>query len=187
MRIFSLPMLLCLVVRASAGTESDSIKLADTNLIAFCASKSDVAVHVKVASLVLVRKPTETDVGDFSVYGRLLTFEVKRAYFWENIANSFPTNIYIYQVGAVGGSFLEPTLKVGFEYLVFLKKEKAPDILTRGTVTEPPLPATNYFTFVRLPQRQLPSRKAYMVIADKDALASVEKYLSGSTAGKKKP
>lgn len=49
-------------------------------------------------------------------------------------------------------------------------------------LTFPPLPVTNYFTFVHLPQRQMPNRKAYVHITDTNVLVSVEKYLSESLA-----
>jgi hypothetical protein len=186
MRLFILPMLLCLAVLASAVAQTDSIPPADTNLIALCVGKSDVAAYVKVSSLALVRKPAEPNVVDLSAYGRLITLEVKHVYFQEVTAASFPTNIYIYRPGAMGGSFLEPNLEVAREYLVFLKAESAPDIAGEKVVTEPPLPVTNYFAFVRLPQRQLANRKAYMAIADANALASVEKSLSEPVAARQK-
>ena len=159
MRLSILPMLLCLAVLESAVAQTDSISPADTNLIALCVGNSDVVAHVKVSSLALVRKPTDPNVAELSVYGRLITLEVKHVYFQEVTATSFPTNIYIYRPGAVGGSLREPNLDAGREYLVFLKAESAPDIVREKVITEPPLPATNYFAFVRRPQRQGVNRK----------------------------
>lgn len=170
--------ILCLVIVANAVTErNDGISLSDTNLIATCARKSDVVAHAKLLSITFVRKPKEGEVIDLSVYGRLFTLQVEDAYLFDTNVVSFPTNIYIYRAGAMGGSFLEPTLEVGHKYLVFLNKRKAPGIVNKGIVTDPPLPTTNYFTFVRLAQRQIRNRKAYMEIADTNDLASVEETL----------
>lgn len=185
MRRFILPMLLSFAVLAPAVAQTDSIQSTDTNLIVLCASKSEVAAHVKVSSLASVRKPTEPNVVDLSVYGRLCTLEVKQVYLRGDAFALFPTNIYLYRAGAMGGSLLEPNLEVGREYLVFLKQDKAPEIVRDRVVTDPPLPATNYFTFVHLPQRQMPNRKAYVQIADTNALASAEKCLSQSPAARR--
>jgi hypothetical protein len=182
MRLFILPMLLCFAILTSTVAETnDSIQLTDTNLITLCASKSDVVAQVKVLSMAFVRKPqkpAEPTVVDLSVYGELLTLEVQRVYLQESDAPSFPTNICLYKRGTLSVSFLEPTLQVGRQYLVFLHRDKAPEIVSEGVVTDPPLPVTNYFTFVRLPQRQTPNRKAYVEIADTNALASIERCFS---------
>lgn len=182
MRRSILPMLLCFAVLAPAVAQTDSIQSTDTNLIVLCASKSEVAAHVKVSSLALVRKPTVPNVVDLSVYGRLFTLEVKQVYLPGDAFAIVPTNIYLYRAGAMGGSLLEPNLEVGREYLVFLIQDKAPEIVRDRVVTDPPLPTTNYFTFVHLPQRQIPNRKAYVQITDTNALASAEKCLSESFA-----
>lgn len=193
MRYLIVSVLLCCVVVAPVAAEtSDSIQPTNANLIALCAAKSDFVAHVKVSSKAFVRKPpaaavvdpkpTEPIIVDLWVYGELTTLDVKHVYLREDVTCNFPANIYLYRRGALHVSFLEPSLQVGQQYLVFLKEGKAPELVNSGVVTDPQLPATNYFTFVRLPQRQVPNCKAYVKIADTNALASVEKCLSESLA-----
>ena len=181
MRCFIVTTLLSCAVFTSAVAQTDCLRLTETNLIAFCADNCEIAAHVKVASLAFVRKPKEPNVIDLSVFGRLMTLEVKSVYSRVEAGMHFPTNIYFFRSGAVGGSFLDPVLEVGREYLVFLKEDKVPDIVRDGTVTDPPLPATNYFSHVHLPQRQLVQafpRKPYMAIPDAGTLSTLEKHLS---------
>lgn len=186
MKFLVLNVLLCLAVVMPASAENnDSIQSTETNLIAFCANNSDVVAHVKVSSMSFVRKPTAPDVIDLSVCGRLFTFQVKHAYLREDCATSFPTNIYLFKRGMMSASFLEPILHVGQEYLVFLKREKTPEIVNSGVVTVPLLPTTNFFTFIHLPQRQIPNRKAYVEIMDTNTLISVEKCLTKSMTTQK--
>jgi hypothetical protein len=187
MKLLILPVLLCLGVALPVVAETnDSIQLSDTNLIAACASKSDVVAHVKVLSMVFVKKPADPTIVDLSVYGELVTLDVKRSYFQNEVAVGFPTNIYLYRRGMLSVSFLEPILQVGQEYLVFLKRDEMPKIAKSGVMTDPALPTTNYFAFVHLPQRQMPRRKAYVKIADTNSLVSVEKCLSESMAARQK-
>jgi hypothetical protein len=187
MKLLILPVLMCLVVTPPVVAETnDSIQSSDTNLIAACANKSDVVAHVKVLSMVFVRKPTDPTVVDLSVYGKLVTLDVKNSYLQKDAAVDFSTNIYLYRRGTLSVSFLEPILQVGQEYLVFLKRDETPEIVKSGVITDPALPTTNYFTFVHLPQRQTPKCKAYVKIADTNSLASVERCLSESvTPGQK--
>jgi hypothetical protein len=182
MRCFIVTTLLSCAVFTSAVAQTDCLRLTETNLIAFCADDCEIAAHVKVASLAFVRKPKDPNVIDLSVFGRLMTLEVKNVYSHEEIGMFFPTNIYFFRGGAVGGSFLDPALEVGREYLVFLKEDKVPDIVRDGTVTDPSMPATNYFSFIRLSQWRMSPRKPYMVIPDAGALSTLEKHLS-ETAG----
>jgi len=181
MKKFVLSVLLFLLILTPvfAGT-NESLQLAETNLILLCASKSDVTAYVKVSSIAFVRKPTDPTVIDLTVYGRLFRLHVKRVYLHENAAAAFPTNIYVYSGGAIELNFLEPTIQVGREYIVFLKREDVPDIVNSGTATDPVLPGTNYFSFVQLPERQMPNRKACMEIEDTNSLTSVERFLSKS-------
>lgn len=186
MKFLVLNVFFCLaVVMPTSAGNNDSIQSTETNLIAFCANNSDIVAHVKVASMSFVRKPTAPDVIDLSVYGRLFTFQVKRAYLRGDCALGFPTNIYLYKRGMMSASFLEPILQVGQEYLVFLKREKTPEIVNSEIVTVPPLPTTNFFTFIHLPQRQMPNRKAYLEIVDTNTLMSVEKCLPKSMTTQK--
>jgi len=48
-----------------------------------------------VANLAFVRKPKDPNVIDLSVFGRLMTLEVKSVYFHDEIGVHFPTNIYL--------------------------------------------------------------------------------------------
>ena len=174
-------MLLCLLVVTPVVAETvEGFQLADTNLIVLCANKSDVTAHVKVSSVMFVRKPMDPSVVDLTVYGRLITLQVKRVYLQKYAVNDFPDNIYIFRDGAVELNSLEPIIEVGQEYLVFLKRENAPGIVNSGTVTDPVLPSTNYFAFIQLPERQMPNRKAYLDIANTNSLASIERCLSKS-------
>lgn len=185
MRCFIVTTLLSCAVFSSAVAQTDSIRLTETNLITFCADNCEIAAHVKVASRSVILKPTETNTLELTVFGRLMTLEVKSVYFRGEIGTHFPTNIYLYRNGMVAGAYHDPALEVGHEYLVFLKEDKVPDIVRDGTVTDPPLPATNYFSHVHLPKKQwlqVLTRRPYIVIQDAGTLLTLEKYLS-ETAG----
>lgn len=184
MQLFISLMLLCFAVLAPtvAVAQTDSIESTNTNLIVLCAGESDVAAHAKVSNLEFVRKPADPNVFDLSVYGRLYTLNIKQVYLRGDTFSFFPTNIYLYRGGAIDGDFSQPRLKVGREYLVFLKQVNIPEIVRAGVITDPPLPTTNYFAFVHLPERQTPNCRAYVQITDTNALASAEKCLSESPA-----
>ena len=81
MRCFIVATLLSCAVFTSAVAQTDCLRLTETNLISFCADNCEIAAHVKVASLAFVRKPKEPNVIDLSVFGRLMTLEVKSVYF----------------------------------------------------------------------------------------------------------
>jgi hypothetical protein len=185
MRCFIVTTLLSCAVFTSAVAQTDCLRLTETNLIAFCADNCEIAAHVKVASRAFVLKPIETNTLELTVLGRLMTLEVKSVYFRGEIGTHFPTNVYLYRDGMVAGAYHDPALEVGREYLVFLKEDKVPDIVRDGTVTDPPLPATNYFSHVHLPKKQwlqMLTRKPYMVVPDAGVLSTLEKHLS-ETAG----
>lgn len=182
MRCFIVTTLLSCAVFTSAVAQTDCLRLTETNLIAFCADNCEIAAHVKVASRAFVLKPIETNTLELTVLGRLMTLEVKSVYFRGEIGTHFPTNVYLYRDGMVAGAYHDPALEVGREYLVFLKEDKVPDIVRDGTVTDPSMPATNYFSFIRLSQWRMSPRKPYMVIPDAGALSTLEKHLS-ETAG----
>ena len=185
MRCFIVTTLLSCAVLTSAVAQTDCLRLTDTNLIAFCADNCEIAAHVKVASRAFIFKPIETNTLELTVFGRLMTLEVKSVYFRGETGTHFPTNIYLYRDGMVAGAYHDPALEVGREYLVFLKEDKVPDIVRDGTVTDPPLPSTNYFSHVHLPKKQwlqVLTRRPYMEIPDAGALSTLEKHLS-ETAG----
>jgi hypothetical protein len=181
MKLIFSSIVLCFVIVANVAAEKDDrISLSNTNLIVTCARKSDVVAHAKLLSITFIRKPKEEGVIDLSVYGRLFTLQIEDAYLPNHNVTNFPTNIYIYRAGAMGGSFLEPTLEIGHKYLLFLNEGKDPEIVKKGTVTDPPLPTENYFTFVHLPQREMRSHKAYMTFTNTNVLTAVENILAKS-------
>ena len=181
MRCFIVTTLLSCAVFTSAVAQTDCIRLTETNLIAFCADNCEIAAHVKVASRSVILKPIETNTLELTVFGRLMTLEVKSVYSRVEAGTYFPTNIYLYRDGMVAGAYHDPALEVGHEYLVFLKEDKVPDIVRDGTVTDPPLPVTNYFSHVHLPKKQwlqVLTRRPYMAISDAGTLSALEKHLS---------
>ncbi len=161
----------------------DGIDVTDTNLIGLATSKSDLVAHIYVKSVDFVRKPRDPNVAELYIYGRLTTLQVKKVYHWTGNSTTNPTTVYLYQSGAVGGSFLEPTLRAGEECIAFLTHASAPVILNTDVVTDPNLPDDNYFSFSVLPQRSASGGKAYIPEAGSNTIVTLDAYFANSVVG----
>jgi hypothetical protein len=177
MKLFFINVFFFTIAFLANAESKDGIQSGDTNLIAFCASNSDVVAHIKLSDMSFVRKLTSSNDLDLSVCGRLLTFDVIKSYYNSEIEKFTSPKIYIYKKGMMSLSLFDPVLCVGKEYLVFLRRVPSPDVVNSQITTTSVLPATNYFSFIRIPQRKSSDRKAYIEINDTNDLMSSEECL----------
>jgi hypothetical protein len=132
----------------------------DTKDLAYRSKRSDCVVHVNVLNVQSVGKKTKIEDGkiiaDVLSYGRLVTVR-PISNLWRRLdAFMLPEQLYIFQQGA-SPSLEQARLKKNTEYILFLKEQATPGIVTAGLETSPYMPLSNYYSIVDMRWGSIPA------------------------------
>ena len=170
-------MLVYLGTACCAAQAGDRIDGFSSNSVVVLEARSDFIARVRVVGTEFIG----SSAADLGSYGRLTTLQVEKAYLSRLTSSNTPETIYIYREGGGGGSMRDPNLKKGQQCVVFLCEATVPPVATSGVSTTLKLPRADYFSFVALPDRNMPLRKAGIDIGDTNATAVLDGYFGTAT------